>query len=180
LLTTNDSGLAEYARSLRFHGKAERPYEYDKAGNDWFMNEILAVLGVHQLRKLEQFIERRRQLANFYRTYMQSLRRITFFTEGEGKSVYYKLPVLLDTAEALNHLRKYWDTQYGLECEPLYYPPCHMQPVFANNPDIDQFQCTEAERILPRQFCLPIHLRLTDDEAMEVVKSLERFFNLDI
>jgi dTDP-4-amino-4,6-dideoxygalactose transaminase len=179
LLTTNDRGLAEYARSVRMHGRSEHPYIFDKPGNDWFMNEIVAVLAVHQICRLEAFIEHRQRVAQLYKSLLQGFRHVSFVQEGEGRSVYYKLPVTVESAERLRELAEFFDEELLLECEPLYYPPCHMQPVFTQNPDVRIQPCPVAEDMLARGFCLPLHGRFEREEVEQVVKTLTKFFEGD-
>ena len=77
MLTTADEALAERVRLLRFHGvnrdawtrygKVESPrYESVLPGLKYNMTDIQAALGIHQLARLDGFIERRAALAAQY------------------------------------------------------------------------------------------------------------------
>lgn len=178
MLTTNDSRLAAYARSVRLFGRSDQPYLYDKQGNDWFMSEVAAVIGLHQLRQLERFIEQRRQIAALYKELLRPYKQISFLPEGSGRSVYYKLPVIIDSADSLSMLSRFFEENCSLETEPLYYPPCHMQPVFLENPDLVITPCEVAEDVLSRQFCLPLHAQLSEEDVQTVVQALKEFFDL--
>lgn len=173
LLITNDSGLDAYARSMRMHGMAEKNYHFDKSGNDWFMNEIIAVLALHQIGELNEFIAHRRKIVKRYKELVSDIPAISIFREGEGKSVYYKLPVLIESIELLRKVSQGLDRAFALECEPLYYPPCHMQDVFIKNFAVDIFPCPNAESQLARQFCLPVHSRITMDDVTLVANKIK-------
>jgi len=78
MLTTNDDALAERIRLLRFHGVSRDAwtryggstsprYETLLPGLKYNMTDIQAALGIHQLARLDGFIERRTALASLYR-----------------------------------------------------------------------------------------------------------------
>ena len=77
MITTGDDRLAEQLRLLRFHGvnrdawsrygKSETPrYETVTPGWKYNLTDLQAALGIHQLAKLDGFIERRTRLAELY------------------------------------------------------------------------------------------------------------------
>ncbi len=77
MVVTGDDGVAERVSLLRFHGMDRNAWKrFDKAGSHRYdismpgykynMMDIQAALGLHQLPRLEGFIERRRELAERY------------------------------------------------------------------------------------------------------------------
>lgn len=79
MLTTDDDALAERVRLLRFHGvnrdawvrygnPTSPRYETVLPGLKYNMTDIQAALGIHQLARLDGFIERRAALAAHYRS----------------------------------------------------------------------------------------------------------------
>jgi len=77
MITTDDDELAQRLRLLRFHGverdawkaygKAQLPrYDVAVAGLKYNMTDLQSSLGIHQLRKLDEFIARREALARRY------------------------------------------------------------------------------------------------------------------
>ena len=76
MLTTNNSKLAERISLLRNHGitstfrqretKGSHFYEMEELGFNYRLSDIQCALGLSQLKKLPQFIERRRQIAKIY------------------------------------------------------------------------------------------------------------------
>ena len=65
MITTSDEGLAERIRLLRSHGGVHqgRRYSYQAAGYNYRLSDILAALGVAQMRKLDRLIASKRLLA---------------------------------------------------------------------------------------------------------------------
>ncbi len=73
LVTTNDAALAEALRRFRSHGMVSRPerggwvYDVASLGFNYRMTDLQAALGLSQLARLDEFIERRAALATRYR-----------------------------------------------------------------------------------------------------------------
>src|SRR6266702_890218 len=66
LLTTDSADIARFARALRHHGQGAARGEVQRGGNDWLMDEVRAVLALAQLRRLDDFLARRRAVAARY------------------------------------------------------------------------------------------------------------------
>ena len=78
IVTTGDARIAERVRRLRFHGidrdaaarhagRAPVRYETVEPGFKYNLTDLQAALGIHQLARLDGFIERRAKLASLYR-----------------------------------------------------------------------------------------------------------------
>ncbi|MGA9097610.1 MAG: DegT/DnrJ/EryC1/StrS aminotransferase family protein, partial [Methanotrichaceae archaeon] len=76
-ITTEDDELADKLRTIRLHGiskdawnryseKGKWYYEIEDAGWKYNMTDIQAALGIHQIKKLDSFIDIRREYANIY------------------------------------------------------------------------------------------------------------------
>src|SRR3989339_198434 len=64
LITTNDEKIAEKCKMFRHHGQSEKTkYEYFDLGYNYRMTDILAAIGLVQLKKIERFSRRRIQNA---------------------------------------------------------------------------------------------------------------------
>src|SRR4029077_14789958 len=77
MLTTDDAGLADRLRLLRFHGIARDAwsrygargtpdYEIVELGFKYNMTDIQAALGIVQLARLEEFVKARTRVAGWY------------------------------------------------------------------------------------------------------------------
>ncbi len=77
MITTNDENLAKRIRSLRFHGikrdaysrymrKTSPKYDIEEPGFKYNMPDLLAAIGIQQLKRLSDFNEKRKRLAEIY------------------------------------------------------------------------------------------------------------------
>jgi len=177
MIVTNDEGLNEYARSVRLHGRGSGPRqgldEIVHLGNDWFLDELRSAIGLQQLRQFEQVRSIRRTL---FGRYLAALRDIPSVRpiepDPQCEPSYYKCMVLLDPAFPVAQVTQRLAQDYGIEAESLYYPPCHLQPLYRRLMGSHPGMCPVAEDLLPRQLCLPLHAAMSVDDVDYVVSSL--------
>jgi dTDP-4-amino-4,6-dideoxygalactose transaminase len=179
MITTSDEAVYREALIYRDQGKEGFTTNYHvRLGYNWRMSEPHAIIGRAQLRRLPEFIERRRQIAHIYDRRMSGLgvgvRSLS--VPAVIRSNYYKYIALLDPAinrAALKTaLRDEFDV--GLSGE-VYETPCHMQPVFRGYP---AGRLLQAERICGEHICLPISAKMEAEDAEYVVDSLEHALEL--
>jgi perosamine synthetase len=165
LLTTNDGRVAELARSLRHHGQGPSLESITNAGNDWLMDEVRAVIALSQVKRLDEFLTRRRAIAAVYDSLLTGDSRLTRPELAPGcVAAYYKYPALL--AEGFDRDRVRAEMlERGIEIGSLYSPPAHQMPVFRRLLPGASTSLPRAEALLPRQICLPMHAALTTEDA---------------
>jgi len=105
MVTTNNSRLADKVRILRLHGmdkSAWKRYGKDKfthwdiiyPGYKYNMTDIQASLGIHQLKKIDGFWEKRREYSKRYDTALKSEKNIILLPpEGENKNAFHIYPI---------------------------------------------------------------------------------------
>src|SRR5690606_3673757 len=65
-VNTNDERLYKKVLQMRNHGKNPDNQEFEVTSNNYRLNELPAIIGIHQVRHLAANVERRRQIANRY------------------------------------------------------------------------------------------------------------------
>jgi dTDP-3-amino-3,4,6-trideoxy-alpha-D-glucose transaminase len=149
-IATNDDGVAERARLLRFHGSTDKSTFTDVGYNSRLDEMQAAVLRV-LLPELDRWTERRREVA------------ATYQRVGLGERVALPRPV--SGAKHVYHL-------YVVRAEELpigrgyYRVPVHRQPAIAA--DVDLPVTEEAART---NHALPMGIDLTEDEVRAVCAS---------
>ena len=175
ILTTNHVRIAEGARRLRHHGGAANGGLAGVVGDDWLMSEITAGGARAQLRRLDDFLGRRRAVAAAYDVALANDARIEPIPRAPGtRSSFYKYPVLLRSADRGKVQRRLADR--GIETGVLYDPPWTGHPAF-------QATLREAKAggwwrgfgswtdhgTLCRQLCLPMHAAVEVGDVPEIV-----------
>ncbi len=182
MITTNDSGMASAAYSMRNHGlDSERIMMM--IGDNWCMSEVTAVIGKYQLAQLESFVRRRNQIAKHYEEGLKNTLDVsTFETPTNIRHSYYKYPIKLSTQVDRDKVAVALKTEFGIDTGSIYYPPCHLHPWYLKNFRTKKGDFPVAESVLKQVLCLPIHVGITEEVSQYVIESLknclDRFHNL--
>jgi dTDP-4-amino-4,6-dideoxygalactose transaminase len=164
--------LAQEARIYRDQGKgAFSANHHVRPGSAWRMSELHAATGLVHLRRMEEFIARRRAVAARYDKALADLGGLQPLAEPPGcRSNFYKyialLPPGLDRARFKSELARRFQVNLSGE---VYDLPLHRQPVLAEyaGPPLPV-----AEELAARHICLPVHSDMTDGEVDEVLTAV--------
>lgn len=173
MITTDNAELAAYARSVRHHGQGASLESIVNLGNDWCMDEMSAALGVYQLKRLKENVEHRNRVVGWYRRELSDVDwiNVPLYPENLGHA-YYKFPVMLAESVDKGKLRQIMLDEYQIELGAIYDPPCHLHPVFQRELGCYEGMFPQAEAVLHRQICLPVHAAVTEEDVVNVVAAL--------
>jgi perosamine synthetase len=109
MVLTNNKEWADKAASLRDHGMSkERRYYHPVIGYNYRMTNLQAAVGVAQMERIDEFIERKRQQAALYNKHLAGIPGITLPPEAEwAYNVYWMYSILVD------------DTHFGCDATAL-------------------------------------------------------------
>lgn len=175
----NDDELAWRLSLLRSHGIIRddnfEPWYYEQLelGFNYRMTDIQAALGLSQLSRLNEFVERRNILAKKYNELLCNLPIKLPEIKKNNYSAFhlYVVRVKLESVkssydEIFNFLRK---NDIGVS---LHYIPVHLQPYYRNLGFVPG-TFIEAERHAKEAISLPLYPDLTEQEQDKVVEVLE-------
>jgi UDP-4-amino-4,6-dideoxy-N-acetyl-beta-L-altrosamine transaminase len=180
---TNDSGLATQMQLLRSHGitrDAKRfsnaepgawHYEQQLLGFNYRLTDIQAVLGESQLQRLDDYVERRNQLASRYDRALADLPLRLPTVQAENRSAYHIYVVRLRGRDPARH-RRVFDAlrQRGIGVN-LHYMPIHLQPYYRAL-GFHEGQFPEAEAYGDSAITLPLYPSLGESDQDHVVQTL--------
>jgi perosamine synthetase len=177
MICTNIDKIAEKARLLRYDGVGPDGLTTE-LGYNWHPSEFHSVLGIYQLLHLEEFVKKRNEIAEKYEAGLKKISGVkTFHRPSHIRHSYYKFPILIedgvDTAKLMRTLKE----KYGVETGRVYYPPCHLQPLYKELYGFKEGAFPVAEEVLKKVICLPIHYKLNDVEIDYVLESLQSTLN---
>lgn len=150
-ILTNDPKLAKMAKHITTTAKLPHPWEYvhDQVGYNYRMPNINAALGCAQLENLSSFIQKKRQLAETYKTKFDRISNVTFFVEPKyARSNYWLNAILLD--ESVSHYRDIIlqaTHDEGLLCRPAWRL-MHKLEIFKGCPKMDVSVAEDIEKRL--------------------------------
>ncbi|KUO70139.1 MAG: aminotransferase DegT [Desulfosporosinus sp. BRH_c37] len=151
-ILTNDEELAARAKHITTTAKVPHPwkYDHDQVGYNYRLPNINAALGCAQLEQLPDFLRRKRQLAECYRTAFELIEGIRFFCEPEfAKSNYWLNVLLLNEGNEKERDRLLELTaQNGIMTRPVW-SLMHKLPMFKTYPcmEVNTAESIEARAI---------------------------------
>ncbi len=169
LVVTPHAEVAERVRLLRQYGWAERYVSRIKGVNSR-LDELQAAILRVKLRYLDQWNEKRRQLAAGYAALLAGTPLVLPQTSGEVEHVYHLYVVRAQARDGLlTHLR-----QYGIGAQVHYPVPVHLQPAYADL-DFGSGSLPETERAAQTVLSLPLFPEMTLSKVEEVAEIIKKF-----
>jgi perosamine synthetase len=169
-IVTDDERLIESMRLLRDFGRARGGADhYLRVGWNLKFTDLQAVIGVEQMRRLPELIERKRHLAGLYAGLLEGIDGVVVPATDLDSVTPWFIDVLVEPErkDALAaHLHR-----DGIGSRPVY-PPLHAEPAFAH-----EGSYPVATDISRRGLWLPSSLRLTDADVERVCGSVRAFFS---
>jgi dTDP-4-amino-4,6-dideoxygalactose transaminase len=172
MLVSNDESLIAHARKLS--SQAREPtihYEHETIGYNYRMSNVLAAIGRGQLQVLEQRVEARRRICDFYVNALGRLPGIEFMPEAPWSYHSRWLTVLTVDPDLFGADRE--QIRLALEAENIesrpVWKPMHLQPVFTAEQAIGG---KRAQSLFERGLCLPSGSNLTSADLDRVVDAV--------
>ena len=186
MVLTNDAELARRMRLLRSHGITSevaemlpRPsdeiwnYQQTGLGFNYRMTDILAALGVSQMRRLDEFVFTRHAIAQRYDLLLSELPVITPSQHADSYSSFHLYIIRLKTVQISKTQREVFEAlrTAGILAN-LHYIPVYRQPYYENMGFVKGY-CPEAEQYYKEAISLPMYPGLTEAQQDRVVTVLE-------
>jgi len=179
MLTTNDAGLADYARKLRAHGltntaidrvRGALGYDVVALGHNYRLDDIRAAIGRTQLSRLPASIARRQELVRAYDDRLAELESVSVPTFG-GRTVssHYIYPTLLGKGINRDAVRERMSA-LGVQTS-VHYAPVHL---FEHYKREGTATLPLTEDIAARCITLPLYPQMRDDDPEFVVDVMKR------
>lgn len=167
MMLTDDSEFDAKLRRLRFYG-AEQTYYAIEHGYNSRLDEVQAAILRTKLQRIEQYIERRREIAQMYNTLLADTSLTLPAETGNGRHVYYLYVVRHPSRDKiLTQLR-----EKGIFLNISYPTPIHLMEAYKHfGGSVNSLPNTEnAAREI---FSLPMFPSLTNEEVERVVIALK-------
>ncbi len=175
MIVTNNKEFADKCRLLRDHGMTpEKRYWHEVIGYNYRMTNLQAAIGVAQMSKLENILERKKDIASKYKQYLGNLPGITLPVElPHVSNVYWLYTILIDpdiagiSAENLMlQLR-----EVKIDSRPVF-PPVHKQPVYNTGQSLPN-----SEYISSTGLSLPSSPELRDIDIEKICSTIKQSIN---
>jgi len=187
MITTDDENLAKKMRLFRAHGIAtdhrERElkgswiYEMIDLGYNYRLTDIQCALGISQIKNLQAWVQRRRDIANEYSDAFRQLPGITPLAVRKGNFHAFHLYVIRLNLGTL----KAYDRAFffrALRAEGIgvnvHYVPVHLHPYYQTLLGTKKGDCPVAESAYECILSLPVFPQMTSDDVRDVIHAVDK------
>ncbi|MGB9675956.1 MAG: DegT/DnrJ/EryC1/StrS family aminotransferase [Candidatus Bathyarchaeales archaeon] len=172
MITTNDDELADKIRSMRSHGEVEK-YMSIMLGYNYRMPEIEAAIGYVQLKRLPEFLEKRRKNAKRLEEKLKRAEELLLPKEPKGyKHSWYLFTVRLKNAKRTKRDKIVAELKRkGIGAEVYYSNPIHLMPFYKK---FARQRLPQTEKAAEQVFSLPVHPGVTAEQLDFIGETLLR------
>lgn len=185
-VTTNDEKLYHRLKRLRNSGMErsqshlqagqEAPwyYEVQELSANYHMTEMQAALGLSQLRRLDQFVEKRAQIADWYRTHLKDVKVEQLEEAADERSTYHLKIVLIDFDKIGKSRTKVMQAlkEKGIGTQ-YHYIPIYRHPALAKQYGHYQETCPVMESYYKQALSIPFYYELEENDVRYVARCLK-------
>jgi dTDP-4-amino-4,6-dideoxygalactose transaminase len=186
MVLTHDEELASRMKILSLHGISKNAwnrysdrghwgYEVLESGFKYNMSDIQASIGIHQLRKLEGFIETRARFAQLYNSLLAEVEEVELPADKPDCRHAWHLYTLRLNLERLAIGRD--EFIEGLKERgvgtSVHFIPIPLHPFFAARANLRQNRCPKALDLYPRLISLPLFPAMTEAQVEYVAKAVQ-------
>ncbi len=178
-ITTGEGGMVLFkkekhyrlAANLKSQGLTEGvEYHHDKIGYNFRMTNIQAAIGLAQLERINEIIDKKRQIASWYFEGLNGKNGVTFNKEiSNTLSSYWMCTIMLKSRDKRDKMREHLKER-GIETRPTFYP-------------IHSFDMYKTEGVFPiaeniayRGINLPSYPSLNKENVDYIVQSILSYY----
>ncbi len=176
ILTSNETILQRVNcyKNLCF---TEDKFIHNDLGWNLRMSNLQAAVAYAQFEKINQTIERKKQIGNIYQQLLKDIpAKLSVSSTDYAQNNYWIFGVVLNddvnisAKEAIAQLAK-----SNIETRPFFYP-MHKQPVFEKMGILDKIKRPVSERLYEKGFYIPTGLNLTYEKQEYIAKQIKALF----
>jgi len=187
MITTNNGDFAERLKILRLHGMSKDAWKRYRKGGNWYYeieergykynpSDILAALGIQQLKKIKKFHNERRTIFEKYNAYLEEVDELIVPEIYDDIVHAHHLYIIRLKTGELNINRDEFIEELktlGIECS-VHFIPLHLQPFYQGRFGYKAGDFPIAERIYREVVSLPIYPELKLEDVDYIVAAIKR------
>lgn len=181
IITTSGGGMLvsnneERIEKVRFWATQARDqarhYQHSEIGYNYRMSNVVAGIGRGQLKVLDQRVEKKRYIFDFYRKELGQLEGVQFMPDNDwNKPNFWLSCITLSEKVRPLQIMEALDNE-NIESRPIW-KPMHLQPVFEK---YDYIGTNVSETIFENGICLPSDTKMTDEDLNRVVETIKKLW----
>ena len=174
ILTTSGGGMlvsshTNWIEKAKFYAtQAKEPfihYEHNEYGYNYRMSNVLAAIGVAQMEAIEDRVEKKRKIFEWYKEFLFDIDEITFMPELEKSRGNRWLTALIFAKTDYNVVMEALEC-INVESRPLW-KPMHLQQLFQSS---KKYVDGTSEKLFKKGICLASSTTMTKDDVKMICK----------
>jgi perosamine synthetase len=181
-VVTNNKKIADLCRSMANQGrriKNGKWLEHIMLGYNFRLDEMSAALGVAQLERIKEILDKRRSVAALYQQKLKVIKGITLPLIEEDIYLSWFVYVII-LPEIVSGKKRDIVIQKmageGIQCSN-YFQPIHLQPFYKNQFGYKEGDYPVTEGVSKKTLALPFFNNITEEEINTVVNNLSQILN---
>jgi perosamine synthetase len=176
MIVTDSMTIAEKCRGLKnLCFDSDRRYIHEDLGWNFRLSNIQAALGIAQIERLDEFIQKKRAMGAVYNELLRDVPgiQLPLLSTDYAENIFWVYGIVLsndipfDAGVAMDRLK-----EQGIQTRHFFYP-MNKQPVFNKRGLFLEQSCPVAERLAARGFYIPSGLAITRQQQEEVATALK-------
>ena len=185
MITTANEDLAQEMRVLLLHGMSKDAWKRYTNSGSWFyevvsagyknnMTDIAAALGIHQLQRLDGFIELRQRYARMYDEAFAGLDVLEIpIKHSDRNHVYHLYAVRLNldrlTIDRSEFIEELKELKIGTS---VHFIPVHLHPFYRERFGYQRGDLPQAEAIYDSVLSLPLYPNMSEQDVRDVIEAV--------
>lgn len=177
VIVTDNKEYFEKLKIFRNHGIVKDKKKLMDIGEDWYyemqylgynyrMTDFQAALGISQLKKIDNFIKRRREIADIYREGFKNINNIKIPPDSNiNKNAYHLYPILVEKRDELYRELK----ETGINCQ-INYIPLYRQPYYKDRFVYNIGKFENSELFYSKELSIPMYPKLKDEDIKYIIE----------
>jgi len=174
MIVTDDDEAADFMCALRNQGRdpGDTWLQHTYLGYNYRLDEMSAALGLSQMDRLEDLLERRARVADWYAHYLAKIEEVTppQLVEATTRVSWFVYVIRVDESIDRDRLAQVLKEE-GVPVRP-YFSPIHLQPYMVKMFGYRRGDFPITEDLGDRSLALPFSSRMTEEEVVNVCQRL--------
>lgn len=182
IVTTNDETIYKKLLLLRSHGITRNPdqmtsnegpwyYEMQDLGYNYRITDFQCALGLQQLGRLDDFLDRRWQIVRAYENGFATEEELILpYVAPSTISAFHLYVLQFKTLSRLDVFNRLREKNLGVN---VHYIPVHLQPYYMQSFGYEKGDYPHSEDYYSKAITIPLYPRMSDEDVTYVIQAVK-------
>ena len=170
-----ENGVQKNSKKFKLKSPGPWYYEQQTIGYNFRMNDIQAALGISQLKKIKNFVQKRNKIASIYKKNLIGMPFTFQKINKEFLSSYHLFIIRINEDKKNIYKSLFLFLRNKNIYVNLHYLPVHLHPYYKNL-GFYKNQFVNSELYSSTSLSIPIYPNLSIKDQMKVIKLIKKFF----